>query len=435
MKNFSNSEKSSRFLKKFSKEAIKQHFELPLFKNAYYMIIGTGITSVFGFIFWIIATRLYSTEIIGLVSALVSILSLFAVLSELGLGIGLIRFLPEAGSDGNSLINTCFTISSLFSISLSIIFIFGLPFWGPIYIQLFQEPLMFLSFIVFAVIFSLFPLLSTTFLAKRVTKMIVYMNLISSIWKIGLLIVIAKISPNFYGLFAAIGISTLIGLVCGLYIFLPRIQRYYRPVPVLNIDLFQNIRNYSIVNYFGRLLLQMTPLIFPIMIVNVLGPEMNAFFTISYTFVAIIQVIPSSIFNSLLAESTNENILNKINLRRSVFLTLILLIPITLFIIAFPGQILSLFGREYSDQGAGLLRTLILSVIPWGIIYLFVSVERLKKISYGVIYVTGLAAGLSLGFGYILMVQWGLMGLGIGYLLGQTVVAIIVTILLLKVQS
>lgn len=180
------------------------------------------------------------------------------------------------------------------------------------------------------------------------------------------------------------------------------------------------------------LFLQTTLLIFPMMIVNVLGPEMNAFFTISCSFVVLLQVIPSSIFNSLLVECTYENILSEINLKRSVFQMLMILLPITFFIIEFPGQILSIFGQDYSDQGAGILRILTLSVIPWGIIYFFISIERLNKKSNMILYIPVLAACLSLCLGYILMTQWGLMGVEIGYLLGQIFVAIFVIILLLK---
>ena len=411
---------------------IENHLGLVLFKNAYHLILGTGFTSLFGFLFWILATRLYSTEIIGLVSALVSILTLIAVIAELGLGIGLIRFLPDSRDDGNSLINSCFTLSSLFSITLSLVFIVGLPFWGQIYIQYFKESLIIIFFTIFSIIFSLFPLLASTFLAKRITKMIVYINFISGISKIVLLLLISQINQYFLGLFITIGVSFLIGLIFGLYLFLPKIQPKYYPIPELNIHQLKGIKNYSAVNYFGRLLLQMTPLLFPLMILNILGPDMTAFFIISWSIISIVQVIPSSFCNSLMAECTHEGRVNKSYMKKSFFSMMTFLVPITILILAFPEQILLLFGQMYSDQGAAILRLLSLSVIPWGIIYLYISVERLKKYSLAIIYITGLASFISIAMGYALMVYLGLSGLGIGYLIGQTCVALIVIYLLLK---
>ena len=37
-----------------------------LYKNSIYLMVSTGIMAVFGFVFWMIASRLYSTVDIGL---------------------------------------------------------------------------------------------------------------------------------------------------------------------------------------------------------------------------------------------------------------------------------------------------------------------------------------------------------------------------------
>jgi len=291
-----------------------------------------------------------------------------------------------------------------------------------------------LTFIIFSIFFSIFPILSIVFLAKRTTKYIVYINILSGICKIGLLFAILLISQSVYGLFFIAGFSVFIGLIIGIYIFLPRIQPSFRLYPTIHFKLLKDIRNYSAVNYISRLLLQMTPLIYPLMIVNILGSEMNAYFFISWTFISLAQIIPSSLFNSLLAEGAHENTLNIINIKKAFFLMLALLLPVTILIIVLPNFFLSFFGQIYSDQGSTLLQILILSVIPWGVIYLYLSVERLKKFSKSIIYVTLLSACLSIGLGYLLMIEWGLLGLGIGYLTGQIIVALIAAILLWRMM-
>jgi O-antigen/teichoic acid export membrane protein len=171
------------------------------------------------------------------------------------------------------------------------------------------------------------------------------------------------------------------------------------------------------------------------MIVNILGSEMNAYFAMSWTIVAIAQVVPTSLFNSFLAESVNEKKLNKKNFKKVFFLMLELLIPATILMILLASFILSIFGSTYSEQGTSLVRILALSTIPWGIIYLFITVERYKKSSLSIIFATLASAILSIGLSYLLMSTWGLIGLGIGYLAGQTIVAIIVGILMWKMMN
>lgn len=414
----------------FSRDSIKKHFELPLFKNAYHLIFGTGIYSALGFLFWIIATRFYDPATIGITSAILSVLNLFAIIAELGLGIALIRFLPDAGQEEKSLINTCLTVSSLFSVLLAVVFILGLPLWGPAFIPLFISPVFALLFVGFSIIFTLLPILWNIFLAKRVPKFSVYINTLSGVMKLALLFVIMFISKSVLGLFFLSGLSAFIGLFIGIYIFLPKVTPSFRLFPMIDAGLLQKIRNYATINYISRLLLQMTPLILPSMIVNTLGSEMNAYFAVSMTIVAIVTVIPSSLFNSLLAESTHEETFNKINMKRALSLMLALLVPVTIVFLVLPDVILSLFGTVYSEHATPLLRILILSVIPWGIIYLFIVVERFKKSSDRLIYVTLAYAGLSLGLSYLMMVKWGLIGVGIGYLSAQIIVALVVMLFL-----
>jgi O-antigen/teichoic acid export membrane protein len=411
---------------------IKNQLELPLFKNAANLVFGVGAIYVLGFLFWVIAARFYDPGIIGLTLALLSILTLFTMIAELGFSIGIVRFIPSAGKNEISLINTCFTVSSFLSVLLAIVFIFGLPLWGSTYIPLFESPLFSFLFIIFSIFYTLFFIIPHIFLGKRTTKYVVYINSIAGISKIGFLLIIIFISRNVLGLFFISGISIFIAILIGIYVFLPKVTPSFHLYPTINFELLRDIRNYSAVNYISNILLQLPPLILPLMIVGILGPEMNAYFQMSWTFISITQVVPTALFNSLLAESTHEEKLNKVNLKKAIFLMFALLIPISFLLFIIPNVVLSLYGPTYAEQGTTLLRILTLSIIPWGIIYLFISVERLKKSGKSIIYINFLSSILCIGLSYFLMLNWGLPGLGIGYLTGQLVAAIIAAILLWK---
>jgi O-antigen/teichoic acid export membrane protein len=420
---------------RYVKESIGKNFDLPLVKNASHLMVGAGLQSSLTFIFWIIAARLFVAAEVGLTTALLSVLSIFAIVAELGFGMGLIRFLPGAGEKENDLINTCFTISSLVATLLAILFIIGLPVWGQTFIPLFSSPVFIVLFMIFSVVMTLQPLLNNIFLGKRTTKFIVFTTTINCVSRIAFLLVIIFFAHSVFGLFFISFLSTFAGLFIGLSIFLPTAIPTFRLLPTIHLGVLQEIRNYSVVNYISRLILQITPLIFPLMVVNILGSAMNAYFAMSWTIVAIMQVIPTSLFNSFLAESATEKKLNKKNFRKVLVLMLELLIPATLAVILLAGLILSVFGAAYAEQGTTLVRILALSIIPWGIIYLFITVERYKKSSLSIIFATLASAVLSLGLSYLMMSAWGLIGLGIGYLTGQVIVALIAGILMWRMMD
>ena len=82
------------------REEMRSLIGASLYRNAAYLLLGTAVISATGFVFWIIAARLYPVEVVGVGSAIISALGLMAVLPELGLATGLVRFLPGAGKNG-----------------------------------------------------------------------------------------------------------------------------------------------------------------------------------------------------------------------------------------------------------------------------------------------------------------------------------------------
>ena len=63
--------------------------------NAGSLIGTTAVTSGLGFAFWWLAARMFSTEAVGLASAIISTMTLLGSASILGLGTLLIAELPK----------------------------------------------------------------------------------------------------------------------------------------------------------------------------------------------------------------------------------------------------------------------------------------------------------------------------------------------------
>src|SRR5665647_2414281 len=101
-----------------------------LYRNSILLMLSTAAVTVFGFFFWIINARIYSTEQIGLGTTLISIISLISGFSFLGLGTGLIRYLPTSDRK-NTKINTSLTLVSIMSILISIIYLVFMKTFSP----------------------------------------------------------------------------------------------------------------------------------------------------------------------------------------------------------------------------------------------------------------------------------------------------------------
>ena len=81
-----------------------------LYKNSIYLMLSTGLMAVFGFLFWIINAHLYPAEQVGIRTTLISIMTLISKFSILGLGNGLIGYLPTSERK-NEKINTSFVLA------------------------------------------------------------------------------------------------------------------------------------------------------------------------------------------------------------------------------------------------------------------------------------------------------------------------------------
>lgn len=417
------------------KERLGQVWRTPFYQNTYYLMSGTIFNSIFGFVFWIIAAKLYSTEVVGLGSAILSALRLLALFAELGLGISLVCYLPSAGKNGNDMINTCFTLSGLTAVIISLIFLCGLNVWSPALLPIRQDPLYCFAFVFFTSSMVLQPLSLAVLLARLQTRNILIVNVVAGILGIALVVIFSMFADDVLGLFSALGLAITFTLLLCVFWFLPRVQNGYFPLPGVSLKILREMGSYSIANFTSKGFLLVTNFILPLIVVNTLGIEMNAYFFIPWSVGVVLQFIPAAISNSLFAEASNNETTLRANTTKSLRLVLLLLIPTVFIIMAGADLILLLFGREYSENGALLLRILAFSIVPWGINYIYIGIARFQKDIKGLIIVPAVASGLSLGISYVLMVQTGIAGVGLGYLAGQGAVAIPVLLYLLRSRN
>ncbi|MFF3151290.1 lipopolysaccharide biosynthesis protein, partial [Streptomyces sp. NPDC057927] len=104
-----------------------------LFRNAYALMLNTGISAVLGLGYWLVAARYYSDTAVGQGSAAIAAMKLLAGLTAVTLTGALARFIPVAGRATGRLIFRTYAGSSVVVALAAVVFLLTLNAWGPSY--------------------------------------------------------------------------------------------------------------------------------------------------------------------------------------------------------------------------------------------------------------------------------------------------------------
>ena len=107
------------------------HVRTPLHLSAYALMISTICNGGLGFVFWVVAAHRYSPSNVGLNATSVSALALLTGISQLGLHLAVLRFVPQGGVHKAVLIARIYGACVAGAIVVGAAFLVGLPLWAP----------------------------------------------------------------------------------------------------------------------------------------------------------------------------------------------------------------------------------------------------------------------------------------------------------------
>lgn len=351
-------------------------------------------------------------ESVGLASAAISAMALLTLFSTLGLEYGLIRFLPNSGEKANELVNSCFTISGLVSVALSIVFLAGLSIWSPALIFIRQNPVFFIAFLAFTTASTLLALAHQTFVARLRAGFALAQGLIYGLFRFIPLIFLASLFHTF-GIFASWGIALGIAVAVGILLFLPRIQADYRPLPTISRRAINDMMHFSFANYSANLFWMIPSLTLPLMVVNLLGAEPTAYFYIGWAIANILFMIPLAASLSLFAEGSHDEQKLAGNVTRSLKLILLLVVPAIIIFFLAGDKILLLFGTAYSENATRLLWVLAVSALPVSVNYIYFSIKRVEVRMKSVVGLSAFIAVATLALSFFLLPRMASSGPGL----------------------
>jgi len=393
-----------------------------LYRNSIYLMLSTGVMAVFGFFFWIINARLYSAEQVGIGTTLISVMTLITSFSILGLGTGLIRYLPTSERK-NKKINTSFTLVGLTSIFISIFFLVFLKTFSPRLLFVRESIIFSLLFILFIVFSSLNIISENVFIAYRSSKFVLIKNTISSIVKLILPIFLVAIGA--YGIVVSMGIAMAVAFLVSLVILILRFN--YLPKPIIDRIVVKKMTKFSLGNYIEGFIGGLPVMVLPILITNSIGAKFSAYFYMAMMIAYLLYIIPIATCQSLFAEGSHSEIELKVYLKKAIKIISIIIIPAIIVTFLFGNYILLAFGKEYSYEGFILLKLFSISGIFISIDTIGGTILKIKHqikllILLSLICTTVI---LSLSVFFIKMNLFGVVGVGIGWIVGQGTLSLI----------
>ncbi|PVD11930.1 lipopolysaccharide biosynthesis protein [Streptomyces sp. CS207] len=394
-----------------------------LFKNAYFLMLSTGVSAVLGLGFWLVAARYYSEEAVGQGSAAIAAMRLLASITATTMIGAVVRFVPRAGRATGGLVWRAYAASSVVVALAAVVFLLTLDLWGASYAPLGSAGAGAL-FVAACVAWALLTLQDGVLTGLRKAEWVPAGNAVFSVGKLVLLAVFATTLPVL-GIFVswavAIAFSTL---PLGWLIFRRLIPRQAAADHDVEPPKVREMGRFLAGDSLGALFSLAMINLLPVMVaVNFTAAE-NGYFYVAYTVGGTMEFMAINMASSLTAHASHDPRRLADGVRGALRRMTLLLVPVVLVLIVLAPQILAPFDEDYAEHGSTVLRLLALGALPRIVVELYIGVLRVQGRTGVLAAVQGTMCVLVLGSAAMLFTPAGIAGAGWAVLGGMTVVAV-----------
>ncbi len=400
---------------------------MPLYLNGYALMISAMAMSGLGFVFWVLAARMYAPAAVGASSALVSLLMFLAGIAQLNLRGALIRFLPLAGLAARRLILGAYAASIGASLLCGGGTLLVARWWLPEGAFSVAQPAFAVWFIVSVLAQTIFALQDHVLTGLRQAIWTPVENLLYSLAKLALLTALAG-SAFEHAIYYAYTIPILALVIpINYFIFVRCLPAHVsasgqRAEPLT----FRGVARFVAGDYLGSLFALMSTTLIPVLVALRLGAEANAYFYLPWTIAGALELLAVNMTASFTVEAARDRAKLVVYSRRVLGQLLILLALALGVLLPAAPLLLRIIGQEYADASAGLLRLLALSSVPQAVLMLAMSVTRIENRVRTIVALQAANCGLLLGFSALMLPALGILAIGWAKLIAQGVLALLV---------
>lgn len=328
-----------------------------LLRNSVFLALTTGVMAAFGFLFWLLNARLYSSSEVGVATTLISGASLISYLSLLGFNTTFVRFLSESSSQDME-INTGTTAVLITSATMALAYAILSPYIAPELRTVFIHPANVVGFVILTACWSVNLVTDSVFIAIRKAQC----NLMVDGFVVGvvkLTLPLFLVTLGAFGIFMASGLSSLCAVVASIILMMRNVK--YSPRIHLSWSVLRRTWNYSLTNYIANVLSLSPALVTPLVVLRVLGAREAAYYFVAFQIGGVMFAASYAISSSFFAEGSRKD-QDIVHLAKRAAKILLIVSVICGLVVAVAARLLLLpFGVEYSRQAEAALAVLGLS--------------------------------------------------------------------------
>jgi O-antigen/teichoic acid export membrane protein len=394
----------------------------PLNRSGVALAMNVLSNSLLGFVFWIVAARLYPVENVGVNAAFIAAMQLVAGVASLNLHNVIIRFVGSTGQHAVRLVGSAYLVACALAVggAIAVWIIHGAMVDDSIFSQ--QSMAMAIWFVLATAAWAVFTLQDAVLVALRRAEVVLIENTSFGVVKIVLVVAVIGIFPDF-ALFAAwtipVGLSILLINALIFFRLLPR-HASRSALDEQAVDR-RAIFRFASGEAAARLISVAGVSVVPLVVQSHLGADATAYFTIAWLVAFTLPLLAAAISQAL----TVEGVLDQTRLAEYAARTIryagSLMVPASMVAFVFAPLILHLFGEEYRTGASSLLRLLIVGGLIHGLNNFALGVARVRAEIWLVLIGEASWSLVTVVLALLLVPVLGLTGAGWGYVVGQCV--------------
>ena len=394
----------------------------PQHRDGLALVLSSGISSVVGLLYWVVAARLFPPDEVGVNTTLISTMTLIGVTSQLNLGSALLRFVPVAGRSARSLVAACYGIAILTAVVLGGVFALGAPLWAPDLVDALGHGPLLVFFVLATPVWAAFAMHDYTLTAIKRATLVPLENLAFSLLKVGFLA--AGTMLVFRGVIAVSWVLATAVIVLVVAAFLARVlQPTAATRPPREQIRPRTIAVYVSADWAGGLCTDAVEFGLPLVVLFSLDADSAATFSVVWAIAYAFYLVTHGMSQSMVTHVADRPHETDAAVRTMVTKALTLIVPGVLVAVLGAGLILSIFGRHYAENGTTLLVLCALSAVPNVVVGTAVAVARIQQRPSVIFGIPATVAVIVVPLALVLMPHLGLTGVGIALVAGQTAVA------------
>ncbi|MEV6649413.1 lipopolysaccharide biosynthesis protein [Streptomyces sp. NPDC051219] len=395
-----------------------------MFRNAYALMLSTGVSAALGLGFWLVAARYYSKEAVGVGSAAIAAQRLLASLTATTMIGAVVRYVPRAGRATGPLVLRTYLVSSVVVALACGVFLLTLDLWGPTYAPLGGLGAG-LFFTASCVAWALLTLQDGVLTGLRRAIWVPVGNAGFSLGKLVLLAVFASAMPVL-GVFVSWSVAIALSVLpLGWLVFRRLIPQQAAADRDREPPALREIGRFLAGDSVGALFSLAMINLLPVMVAVRFDAAHNGFFYIAYTVGGTMEFMAINMASSLTAHASHSPDRLADGVRGALRRMAVLLVPVVLVLIVFAPQILAPFGATYAEHGTTALRLLAAAALPRVVVELYIGVLRVQGRTGMLAALQGAMCVLVLGSAALLLGPVGISGAGLAMLLSMTLMALV----------